>query len=258
VLLVTARSDVDARVRGLDLGADDYIVKPFAFAELLARVRAVLRRTPARAPDIYRVADLVIDLRTRRVERAGDRIDLTPREFSMLQFLLEHAGEVVSRTVIADRVWGMNFDSDTNVIDVQVRRLRSKLEPDGTVPTVEHASLQSYSRISNEGIPQGAAERRRPAPGKPDGQPARIARRQTAAVRPEAMRSRLATKGGTLRLTPHTRDRTRLAPGELLHLPPPCTKGGPNAANGAWDGTRALRARAVRTTRLCPSLCLGW
>ena len=136
ILLVTARDGIDDRVRGLNLGADDYIVKPFAFAELLARVRALLRRTPARTPDVYRVADLVCDIRTRRVERGGRRIDLTPKEFALLQFFLEYAGEVVSRTLIADRVWEMSFDSDSNVIDVQVRRLRTKLEPPGLTPLV--------------------------------------------------------------------------------------------------------------------------
>ncbi|MEO6055213.1 MAG: heavy metal response regulator transcription factor [Gemmatimonadales bacterium] len=128
VLVVTADAKVDSRVRGLDLGADDYLVKPFAFAELLARVRALLRRTPLRAPDVYQIGDLICDPRSRRVERAGRRVDLTPREFALLLFLLEHAGEVVSRTVIADRVWDMNFDSDSNVIDVHIRRLRAKLE----------------------------------------------------------------------------------------------------------------------------------
>ncbi|HEV8178608.1 MAG TPA: response regulator, partial [Gemmatimonadales bacterium] len=104
ILFVTARDGVDARVHGLDLGADDYLVKPFAFAELLARVRALLRRTPARAPDVYRVADLVCDPRRRRVERGGRRLELSPKELSLLQFLLEHAGEVVSRTQIADHL----------------------------------------------------------------------------------------------------------------------------------------------------------
>lgn len=136
ILVVTARAEVDSRVRGLELGADDYLVKPFAFAELLARVRALLRRTPVRAPDVYRIGDLVCDPRSRRVERAGHRIDLTPREFSLLLFLLERAGEVVPRTLIADRVWDMNFDSNTNVIDVHVRRLRAKLEAPGLAPLI--------------------------------------------------------------------------------------------------------------------------
>ena len=136
VLFVTARDGIDARVRGLDAGADDYLVKPFAFAELLARVRALLRRAPSRILDVYRVADLVCDPRARRVERSGRRLDLTPKEFLLLQLLLEHAGEVVSRTLIADRVWSMNFDSDTNVIDVQVKRLRAKIETGNETPLI--------------------------------------------------------------------------------------------------------------------------
>jgi two-component system copper resistance phosphate regulon response regulator CusR len=136
VLFVTARDALDARVRGLELGADDYIVKPFAFAELLARLRALLRRASTHSPDVYRVADLVCDPRTRRVERGGRRMDLTPKEFSLLQFLVEHAAETVSRTLIADQVWGMNFDSDTNIIDVQIRRLRAKIDLPGSQPLI--------------------------------------------------------------------------------------------------------------------------
>ena len=136
ILFVTARGEIDARVRGLDLGADDYLAKPFAFAELLARVRALLRRPVTRGPDVHCLADLVLDPRTRRVERAGHRIGLTPKEFALLQFLLEHAGEVVSRTLIADRVWDMHFDSGTNVIDVQVGRLRGKIEANGRPPLI--------------------------------------------------------------------------------------------------------------------------
>jgi two-component system, OmpR family, copper resistance phosphate regulon response regulator CusR len=136
ILLVTARDTVDAKVQGLELGADDYLVKPFAFAELLARLRALLRRASLPSPEIYRVADLVCDPRTRWVERGGRRVDLTTREFNLLHFLLEHAGEVVSRTLIADRVWEMNFDSDTNVIDVQIRRLRVKIDLSGAQPLI--------------------------------------------------------------------------------------------------------------------------
>ncbi len=136
VLFVTARGEIDVRVRGLDAGADDYLVKPFAFAELLARVRALLRRTPARAPDVFRLADLVCDPRSRRVERGGRRIDLSPKEFALLQFFLEHAGEVVSRTLIASHVWDMNFDSNTNVVDVQVKRLRTKIDLPGVEPLI--------------------------------------------------------------------------------------------------------------------------
>ncbi len=136
VLLLTARDAVDARVRGLDLGADDYLAKPFAFAELLARVRALLRRAPLRPTDVYVVGDLICDPRTRRVERAGRRIDLSPKEFALLQFLLERAGDVVSRTVIAEGVWDMSFDSDTNIVDVQIRRLRRKVDVEGAPPLI--------------------------------------------------------------------------------------------------------------------------
>lgn len=136
LLFVSARDEIDARVKGLDAGADDYLVKPFAFAELLARLRALLRRAPALLPDVFRIADLACDPRTRRVERGGRRIDLSPKEFSLLQFLLERAGQVVSRTVIASHVWDMNFDSDSNVIDVQIRRLRTKIDLPGTAPLI--------------------------------------------------------------------------------------------------------------------------
>lgn len=144
VLMLTARDEVDARVRGLEIGADDYLVKPFYFAELLARVRALLRRTPDRGPEVYRVADLVCDPRTRRVERAGRRLDLTPKEFALLLCLLERAGGVVARAVIADRVWDMNFDSDTNVIDVQVRRLRVKVDAPGERPLIHTVRGAGY------------------------------------------------------------------------------------------------------------------
>jgi two-component system copper resistance phosphate regulon response regulator CusR len=153
LLFVTARDTVDARVRGLDLGADDYLVKPFAFAELLARVRALLRRTPARAPDSYAVGDLICDPRTRRVERGGKRVELSPKEFALLQFLLEHAGEVVSRTLIADRVWDMNFDSDTNVIDVQVRRLRAKIDAHAGEPLIHTVRGVGYVLEDRSGRP---------------------------------------------------------------------------------------------------------
>lgn len=136
VIFVTARDELDAKVRGLEAGGDDYLVKPFAFAELLARVRALLRRTPERGPELYRIADLVCDSRRRRLERGGRRIDLTLKEFALLQLLLEHAGEVVSRTLIAGQVWDMHFDSGTNVIDVQIRRLRAKIDGESAHPLI--------------------------------------------------------------------------------------------------------------------------
>jgi len=128
VLFLTARDQVEDRVRGLELGADDYLVKPFAFSELLARVRTLLRRGKAKEPEVLRVADLELDLMRRRVLRAGVRIDLTAKEFALLELLLRRQGEVLPRSLIASQVWDMNFDSDTNVIEVAVRRLRAKVD----------------------------------------------------------------------------------------------------------------------------------
>jgi two-component system copper resistance phosphate regulon response regulator CusR len=128
VLFLTARDDVNDRVRGLELGADDYLVKPFAFVELLARVRTLARRGPARESELIRIGDLEMDIQRRRVKRGTTRIDLTPREFSLLQLLARRHGEVLSRTQIASYVWDMNFDSDTNVVEVAIRRLRSKVD----------------------------------------------------------------------------------------------------------------------------------
>lgn len=129
VLFLTARDSVEDRVKGLELGADDYLVKPFAFAELLARVRTLLRRgqAPVQA-DRLQVADLVLDLPKRRATRAGVRINLTGKEFALLELLVRRAGEVLPRSLIASQVWDMNFDSDTNVIDVAIRRLRAKID----------------------------------------------------------------------------------------------------------------------------------
>ncbi|MBM3855028.1 MAG: response regulator [Verrucomicrobia bacterium] len=128
VLFLTARDTVTDRVKGLEMGADDYLVKPFAFSELLARVRSILRRGPGRQPEILQVADLEIDLPRHRAARGGQRLDLTPKEFALIAFLAQHQGEVMSRTLIAEQVWEMNFDSDTNVVDVAIRRLRAKID----------------------------------------------------------------------------------------------------------------------------------
>lgn len=128
VLMLTARDAVHERVHGFELGADDYLVKPFAFSELLARVRSLLRRSAPRAQDTIRMADLEIDLLRHRATRAGQKIELTAKEYLLLTLLARRAGEVLSRTLIAEMVWDMNFDSDTNVVDVNVRRLRSKVD----------------------------------------------------------------------------------------------------------------------------------
>ncbi len=128
VLILTARDEVQDRVRGLELGADDYLVKPFAFSELLARVRTILRRPPVRESSTLRVADLEMDLAGHKATRAGQRLDLTAREFTLLSLLVRRAGEVLTRTLIAESVWAINFDGDTNVVDVNVRRLRGKVD----------------------------------------------------------------------------------------------------------------------------------
>ena len=134
VLFLSARDQVEDRVKGLELGADDYLVKPFSFAELLARVRTILRRgrSGVEATSLQ-VADLELDLLRRRVSRAGKRIDLTAKEFALLELLLRRHGEVLPRSLIASQVWDMNFDSDTNVIEVAMRRLRAKVD-DGFEP----------------------------------------------------------------------------------------------------------------------------
>ena len=128
VLFLTARDAVEDRIKGLELGADDYLVKPFVFSELLARVRTILRRGPLRQPDVLTIGDLVVDLLRHKAMRANQRLDLSPKEFALLSLLARRAGEVVSRTLIAEQVWDMNFDSDTNVVDVAVRRLRAKVD----------------------------------------------------------------------------------------------------------------------------------
>ncbi|MDP1903962.1 MAG: heavy metal response regulator transcription factor [Pseudomonadota bacterium] len=138
VLFLTARDQVEDRVKGLELGADDYLVKPFAFSELLARVRTLMRRgRGALESNVLRVADLELDLLRRRVSRAGGKIDLTAKEFALLELFMRRAGEVLPRSLIASQVWDMNFDSDTNVIDVAVRRLRAKVD-DGFEPRLIH------------------------------------------------------------------------------------------------------------------------
>jgi len=129
VLLLTALDAVEDRVRGLDAGADDYLPKPFAFQELLARLRALgRRRVEAREPDQLQTADLALDLRRRRAERAGKTIDLSPKEFALLEFLMRNEGRVVTRTQILDHVWGYDYSPDSNLVDVYVTYLRRKID----------------------------------------------------------------------------------------------------------------------------------
>ncbi len=146
VLFLTARDSVEDRVKGLELGADDYLVKPFAFAELLARVRTLMRRgsTPVQL-DRLQVADLVLDLAKRRAMRGPVRINLTGKEFSLLELLVRRQGEVLPRSLIASQVWDMNFDSDTNVIDVAIRRLRAKIDDEFEPKLIHTVRGMGYS-----------------------------------------------------------------------------------------------------------------
>jgi two-component system copper resistance phosphate regulon response regulator CusR len=135
---LTARGELQDRLKGLDLGAEDYLVKPFSFAELLARLRTLVRRGPSRQEESLVVGDLHIDVLKRKVVRGSTRVALTNKEFALLQFFMANQGQVLSRTLIASRVWDMNFDSDTNVVDVAVRRLRQKIEEPFDGPDLIH------------------------------------------------------------------------------------------------------------------------
>jgi heavy metal response regulator len=130
VLLLTVRANIEDKVLGLDSGADDYLTKPFAFQELVARVRALLRRRAEAAPPVLQVADVTLDPARRTVERGGEKIELTPREFSLLDYFMRNTGRVLTRTMIAEHVWDYNFDTSTNVIDVYINYLRKKIDAD--------------------------------------------------------------------------------------------------------------------------------
>jgi len=127
-VFLTARGELDERVRGFEVGADDYLVKPFAISELVARLRAILRRGPQLQPERLVIADLEIEPARHRAARSGNVLDLTPKEFALLWLLARHRGEVLSRTLIAERVWDMYYDSETNVVDVHIGRLRAKVD----------------------------------------------------------------------------------------------------------------------------------
>ena len=145
VLFLTARDRVEDRVHGLELGADDYLIKPFAFSELLARVRTLLRRGHGMPSQTHmKIADLEVDLLKRRAIRAGKRIDLTAKEFALLELLLRRRGEVLPKSLIASQVWDMNFDSDTNVIEVAVRRLRAKIDDGFEVKLIQTSRGMGY------------------------------------------------------------------------------------------------------------------
>jgi two-component system OmpR family response regulator len=145
VLILSALADVDERVRGLKAGGDDYLTKPFAFAELIARVEALARRGKADAPVTKLIIeDLELDLLSRHVKRAGQKIDLQPREFRLLEYLMRHAGQVVTRTMLLEGVWDYHFDPQTNVIDVHISRLRQKVDKPFPVPLIQTVRNAGY------------------------------------------------------------------------------------------------------------------
>ncbi|TGU75054.1 response regulator [Geomonas terrae] len=136
VIFLSARDAVHDRVHGLELGADDYLVKPYAFSELLARIRIILRRHPLQQSELLRMADLELDMVRHKARRAGQSLDLTAKEFQLLTLMLRRRSEVLSRTTISEQVWGINFDSDTNVVDVAIRRLRKKVDDPFTLKLI--------------------------------------------------------------------------------------------------------------------------
>src|SRR6202023_2590315 len=146
VLILSALGQVDDRVKGLRVGGDDYLAKPYAFSELLARVEALARRRPKGAPEetVYRLGDLMLDRLSHKVTRAGEEITLQPREFRLLEYLMQNAGKVVTRTMLLEHVWDYHFDPQTNVIDVHVSRLRAKIDRDFDAPLLHTVRGAGY------------------------------------------------------------------------------------------------------------------
>jgi two-component system, OmpR family, copper resistance phosphate regulon response regulator CusR len=158
ILILSARGGVDDRVKGLELGADDYLVKPFAFVELLARVRALLRRGQP-TPERLTVGELTLDCIRRKVTRGGENIDLAPKEFSILEYLMRNRGRPLSRTMIVEHVWDMEYDGLTNIVDVYIRHLRSKVDDKFPVKMIHTVRGIGYMLESPEGAPEGVSER---------------------------------------------------------------------------------------------------
>ena len=145
ILFLTARDQIEDRVKGLELGADDYLVKPFAFAELLARIKSLLRRGQQREDsNLISIANLELDIRKRRVTREGQRIDLTAKEFALMELFMRRRGEILPRALIASQVWDMNFDSDTNVVEVAIKRLRNKIDSNSTPKLIQNIRGMGY------------------------------------------------------------------------------------------------------------------
>lgn len=157
ILIVTSRNRVEDRVQCLDLGADDYLTKPFSFAELSARIRALLRRSHLSATSTLSVADLKLDRVERRVERAGRRIDLTSKEFALLEYMMRNAGRRVTRAMIIEHVWNLSFDTSTNIVDVYVNYLRRKMDKDFASPLIHTVRGVGYE-LSNRSAPQTSAQ----------------------------------------------------------------------------------------------------
>jgi DNA-binding response OmpR family regulator len=157
ILILTSRNRVEDRVQCLDLGADDYLTKPFSFAELSARIRALLRRSHLSAASTLSVADLKLDRVERRVERAGRRIDLTSKEFALLEYMMRNAGRRVTRAMIIEHVWNLSFDTSTNIVDVYVNYLRRKMDKDFASPLIHTVRGVGYE-LSNRSAPQTSSQ----------------------------------------------------------------------------------------------------